>query len=104
MPSYAPVKQKTEEESENDEALLSETSTEIVESDGYASDSTWNQGRWRLRHWRLTEIGLVLLIVVSNLLWFLSSQIWVQPTLKDPNYCECAVTRPTFSKLIIIPP
>ncbi|KAI1145386.1 hypothetical protein F4825DRAFT_474139 [Nemania diffusa] len=86
MSLYAAVKQKTEEESENEEALLSQTSTEIGESDRHENDSTWKQGRQKVRHWRLTEIGLGLLIVVSNLLWFLSSRIWAQPTLKDTDY------------------
>ncbi|KAI1120112.1 hypothetical protein F5Y10DRAFT_259069 [Nemania abortiva] len=86
MSPYAPVKQKTEDEFENDEALLSQTSTEIGESEGRDSDSAWNQRGQRLRHLSITELGLVLFIVVSNLLWFLSSRIWAQPTLKDLDY------------------
>ncbi|KAI0411949.1 hypothetical protein F5X98DRAFT_31814 [Xylaria grammica] len=86
MSPYEPIEQKTEEERENDEALFSQTSTEIGEPDGHDSDSIWKQRRRRLLHWRLTDVGLVLLIVVSNLSWFLSSRIWVQPPLKDPDY------------------
>ncbi|TGJ88279.1 hypothetical protein E0Z10_g436 [Xylaria hypoxylon] len=86
MSPYEAIKQKTEEESENDEVLPSQTATEIGEPDGYDSDSNWKQRQRRLPRWRLTDIGLVLLILVSNLLWFLSSRIWVQPTVKDLDY------------------
>ncbi|KAJ8131458.1 hypothetical protein O1611_g2173 [Lasiodiplodia mahajangana] len=86
MSSYLPVKQKTEEESEHDEILLSQSSTEIGESDGHDDNSAWNQRGFTLRRWNLTEIGLVLFIVVSNLLWFLSSRTWTQSTLRDADY------------------
>ncbi|KAI3339407.1 hypothetical protein F4824DRAFT_455310 [Ustulina deusta] len=86
MSSYELVKHKTEEESDNEEVLLSQTSTKIDGSDGHNRDSTWKQGRQRLRRWGLTEIGLVLFILLSNLSWFLSSRIWAQPMLKDPYY------------------
>ncbi len=102
MSSYELVKHKTEEESDNEEVLLSQTSTKIDGSDGHNRDSTWKQGRQRLRRWRLTEIGLVLFILLSNLSWFLSSRIWAQPMLKDPDYCEYAVACSIFTKLIII--
>ncbi|KAI0425070.1 hypothetical protein F5Y09DRAFT_322660 [Xylaria sp. FL1042] len=86
MTSYEPIKQKTEEECENDKISLSQVSTEIDRSDQHKSVSIWEQGIYTLQRLRLTEIGLVLLIVVSNLLWFLSSRIWAQPTLKDLDY------------------
>ncbi|KAI0530157.1 hypothetical protein GGR58DRAFT_261338 [Xylaria digitata] len=86
MSPYEPVQQRTEVESGDDEVLLSQTSTEIGEYDGNENNSTWKRRQQRLPRWRLSEIGLVLLIVASNLLWFLSPRVWARPTPKDPDY------------------
>ncbi|KAI1273110.1 hypothetical protein F5Y07DRAFT_273797 [Xylaria sp. FL0933] len=86
MTSYKPINQKTEESCESNEVLLSQASTEIDRSDGCDSDPTSKRRRPALQRLRLTEIGLVLLIVISNLLWFLSSRTWAQPTLKELDY------------------
>ena len=102
MPSYEPVKQKTEEESESDEALPSQNVAGDGESEGNESNSLWNRKRRRVRSLRFTEISLVLLLLVSNISWFLSLQKWAQPKLKDPDYCEFPVVRLALTMLTII--
>ncbi|KAK5636120.1 hypothetical protein RRF57_011832 [Xylaria bambusicola] len=88
MPSYEPIKQKVEGDLDENEILLSQASKQTSLADEHSATSSRKKSRWRLRTFNLTEIGLVVLLIVSNLLWFVSSKPWGQPMLKDPNYCE----------------
>ncbi|KAI1294306.1 hypothetical protein F5Y03DRAFT_373349 [Xylaria venustula] len=86
MPSYEPVKQKTEEESGSDEVLLSQASLETCGPDEHDGYSTWKQRQPILQRLRFTEVGLALLLLLSNLLWFISIRPWGTPTPKEPDY------------------
>ena len=98
MSLYEPIKQKVEGESEGDKLLFPEASKEIDLADRHSEESDWRQGRRRLRPCNIFEVGLISLIFASNLLWFVSAQLWgVQPTLRELDYCKCIEQISTLS-------